>query len=189
MQSSLSFRLDPIPSTSMRSTAYPPKALRTPTRLLMPLIPILLLRLQQKMNLHLNVSSVFPRRVRSFSCLAVIWLRAANVPSTWLSLVPEVPLPIQKRNLLRLRRTTRTTLGIRRRLRLKRKAQEPQLTLSLPRLKLSTEGSEGPRGGFALYADSVRFTTILLSPRTDTPLDSLHVSPQNYDDSSPKGRY
>ena len=188
-QPSLSFRLDPIPSIFMRSMVYPPKALRRPSRRPTPLIPILLLRsLQRKMNPHLNVLSVFPRRARSFSCLAVIWSRVVTVPSTWLSLVLEVPSPTPKRNLLRLRRTMRIMLRTRRCLHLKRMVQEPQPKLSLLRLRLRTEGSEGPRGGSALYADSVRFITTLLESIADTPSVSVYLSPQDYDNFSTKGR-
>jgi len=179
---SLSFRLGPIPSTSMRSTVYPPRAPSPPIRLLMQLTPILLLRPHRRtMNLHLNASSAFPRRVRLFFCPVAIWSRAASAPSTWSSLVLEVPLPTLKRSLLRLARTGIMQIT-RKHLRLKKKVQEPQLKLRPP-----IEGRGGPKGGSVLYADNVR-STILSWSIADILSVSLRLPPQDHDDSATEGR-
>lgn len=73
VRNSLSFRLDPTPSTSMRSMVYHPRALSPLNRPPTPLTPILLLCPQQrKASLPLNVSYAFPRHVKLFFCPAVI---------------------------------------------------------------------------------------------------------------------
>ena len=159
-QLSLSLRLDPIPSTSTRYTAYPLRTLRLLIRLQTPLTPILrLFPRQRRMSLRPNVSFAFPHRVRLSFCLVAIWSRAASVPSTWLSSGPEVPSPTLKRNPLRVGIITRTMPRMRTPTRLKRKLREPLLKLNLPKLRPPTEGRGGPRDGSALYADNVRPNT------------------------------
>ena len=122
------------------------------------------------MSLRPNVSFAFPRRARWSFCLAVIWSRAASVPSTWLSSAPGVPSPTLKRTPLRLGRITRAMLRTRKRLHLKKRVQEPPPKLSLPRLRPPTEGRGGPRDGSALYADNVRSITTSPCSIVDTPL-------------------
>jgi len=139
----------------MKSTVYPPSPLRLPIRPRMPLIPTLLSPFhKQTMNPHPNVLYAFPRRARSFFYPAVIWSRAASVPSTWLSLAPGVPSLTPKRNQLPLGTIMRRIPGTQKPLRRKRKDQEPQLKLNSTRLKPPTEGRGGPRGGSVLYADN-----------------------------------
>ena len=63
----------------------------------------------------------------------------------------------------------RTMLRMRTRPHLKKKLREPLLKLNLLRLRLLTEGREGPRDGSALYADNVRPTNTLSRPVADIP--------------------
>lgn len=173
----------------MRSTAYPPRALRPPILLPTPLTPILLLYPQQpRMNPHLNASSAFPRRVRLSFYLVVIWSRAANVRLTWSSSVLEVPSSTPKRNLPRSGGITRTMPRTRKHKHLKRKVQEPRLRLSSSRLRPPIEGRGGPRGGSAPYADNVRPIVVFFCPIADELSVSLHLAPQDHDDSATEGR-
>lgn len=185
----LSFRSDPIPSTSMRSTVYPPRALshliRLPTLLTLTL---LLPPHRQTMNPHLNVSSACPRRARSFFCLAAIWSPVGSAPSTWLNSALGVPLLTLKQSPPRLGRITRPMLGAQRPLHHKRKAQGVQLKLSSTKFRLPTEGRGGLRGGSALYADNVCFALLLFRPTPDMLSISLYFTPQDYNGSATKGR-
>jgi hypothetical protein len=98
-------------------------------------------------------------------------------------LVLEVLSLTPKRKLLRLGRITKTMLRTQERLYLKRKVQEPRLKLSLP-----IEGRGRPRDGSALYAGNVRSIITFSWPVADTLSVSLHIAPQDYDDSATNGR-